>query len=117
MELSCRFDRTLSLFVLPLLLVVSGSFSSEKDISLYGYALFPEHVVLAAYQFLFQDPTQIVDAYAVSIFVTIAGAALSLLIMALLGYVISRRDFRFRGRSPSSPSSPSYLMVGWYLST
>lgn len=84
------------LFLLPLVVVISGSFSSEKDISLYGYALLPEHFTLTAYQFLFQDPTQILDAYGVSIFVTIVGSAASLLIMALLGYVISRRDFRFR---------------------
>jgi putative aldouronate transport system permease protein len=84
------------LFVLPLLLVISGSFSSEKDISLYGYALIPTHITLTAYQFLLQDPSQIINAYAVSIFVTVVGSALALLIMALLGYVISRRDFRYR---------------------
>ena len=84
------------IFVLPLILVVSGSFSSEKDISLYGYALFPRHVTLEAYQFLLQDPGQILGAYGVSIFVTVVGSSASLLVMALLGYVISRRDFRFR---------------------
>jgi putative aldouronate transport system permease protein len=84
------------LFILPLILVVSGSFSAEKDIALYGYSLFPKHISLAAYQFLLQDPSQILGAYEVSIFVTVVGSCVSLLIMALLGYVISRRDFRFR---------------------
>jgi putative aldouronate transport system permease protein len=84
------------LFALPLIVVVAGSFSSENDISLHGYSLLPEHFTLAAYQFLFQDPSQILDAYGVSITVTVLGSAASLLIMALLGYVISRRDFRFR---------------------
>jgi putative aldouronate transport system permease protein len=84
------------LFVLPLVIVVSGSLSSEKDISLYGYSLVPQHISLAAYQFLFQDPNQILDAYGVSIFVTVVGSAISLLVMALLGYVISRRDFKYR---------------------
>ena len=83
-------------FVLPLLLVIAGSFSTEKDIAAYGYALIPHTFTLAAYQFLFNDPTQILDAYGVSIFVTLVGSAASLLIMALLAYVISRRDFPFR---------------------
>ena len=84
------------LFVLPLVIVVSGSLSSEKDISLYGYSLIPQHISLAAYQFLFQDPSQILDAYGVSIFVIGVGSAISLLVMSLLGYVISRRDFKYR---------------------
>lgn len=84
------------LFLLPVWLVVSGSFSSEKAISLVGYSLIPRDFTLTAYQYVFSNPGQILSAYAVSIFVTVVGAATSLFIMALLGYVISRRDFRFR---------------------
>jgi hypothetical protein len=84
------------LFVLPLVIVVSGSLSAEKDISLHGYSVIPLHFTLTAYQFLLQDPTQILEAYGVSITVTVVGSAISLLVMALLGYVISRRDFKYR---------------------
>jgi putative aldouronate transport system permease protein len=84
------------LFVLPVILVISASFSTENDISLNGYALIPLHFTLAAYQYLFADPSQIVGAYEISIVVTLIGSSCSLLIMALLGYAISRRDFKFR---------------------
>ncbi len=84
------------LFLLPLLLVIAGSFSTEKDIATYGYALIPHTFTLTAYQYLLNDPSQILTAYGVSIFVTLVGSAAALLIMALLGYVISRRDFPFR---------------------
>ncbi len=84
------------IFALPLLLVISGSFSTEKDITLYGYTLIPLHFSLDAYQYLFDNGSLIVSGYEVTIAVTLIGSAAALLIMSLLGYVISRRDFRFR---------------------
>ena len=84
------------LFALPLLLVISGSFSSEQDIALRGYALIPSHFSLAAYQYLFNNSDLLISGYGVTIVVTLIGSSASLLIMALLGYTISRRDFRFR---------------------
>ena len=84
------------LFILPLLLVVAGSFSTEQDIANFGYALIPHHISLAAYQYLFNNADLIASAYVISIVVTLVGSAGALLIMALLGYVLSRRDFRFR---------------------
>lgn len=84
------------LFVFPLLLVLAGSFSTEQDITKFGYSLIPHHFSLSAYQYLFNNADLIASAYGVSIIVTLFGSAASLLIVALLGYVISRRDFRFR---------------------
>lgn len=83
-------------FVLPLLLVVAGSFSTEQDIAQYGYSLIPHHFTLGAYQYLFNNADLIISAYGVTIVVTLIGSSISLTIMALLGYVLSRRDFRFR---------------------
>lgn len=83
-------------FALPLVLVLSGSFSTENDIALHGYTLIPLHFTLNAYRYLLNDPSQILNAYWVSIVVTVVGSAFSLLIMALLGYVISRRDFPYQ---------------------
>ncbi len=84
------------IFALPLLLVIAGSLSTEQDIALHGYALIPRHFTVAAYQYLFNNGDLIISGYEVTIVVTLVGSAASLLIMSLLGYVISRRDFRFR---------------------
>src|SRR3954469_12722225 len=80
-------------FALPVVLVISGSFSSESAISKNGYSLWPQDFSLAGYNYLLSDPSQILNAYIVSITVTVVGSVVGLLVMALLGYSLSRRDF------------------------
>ena len=61
-----------------------------------GYSFFPETFSLVAYEALFKDYSTIVGGYAVSIGITIAGTILSVLLMALFAYPISRGDYPFR---------------------
>lgn len=82
--------------LLPVLLVVSASLSSEAAIGRYGYSLIPRGFTLDAYQFLFQSGAQIVQSYKVSAIVTGVGSSLSLLVMAMIAYPLSRPDFAWR---------------------
>lgn len=84
------------LCLLPLLLVFMVSISDEKTVLVNGYSFFPEKLSLSAYRFLLEDWHQILRSYGVSLLVTVVGTALSLLIMALYAYPISRRDFPHR---------------------
>lgn len=84
------------LCLLPIVLIVMISFSDEKSVLVNGYSFFPEKFSLSAYRFLLEDWHQIVRSLGVSLIVTIAGTALSLLVMALYAYPISRRDFPHR---------------------
>lgn len=84
------------LFLFPLVLMISASFSSEAAISKYGYSLFPRGFTTAAYQYILQDPTQLLTAYGVTITVTLIGTCGGVLIMALLAYPLSRKDFFLR---------------------
>jgi putative aldouronate transport system permease protein len=84
------------LFLAPLILMISASFSSETAISQYGYSLFPRSFTTAAYQYILQDPSQVLTAYGVTITVTLIGTCAGVLIMALLAYPLSRRDFFLR---------------------
>ncbi len=84
------------LCLLPLVLIIMISFTDEKTVLTNGYSFFPEKFSLSAYQFLLEDWAQITKSFGVSIFVTIVGTAISLLIMALYAYPISRRDFPHR---------------------
>jgi len=84
------------LFLAPLVLMLSASFSSEADISRYGYSLVPRSFSTAAYQYILNDPSQLLTAYGVTITVTVVGTSLAVLIMALLAYPLSRKDFFFR---------------------
>lgn len=84
------------LCIIPILSVISISLSNESDIVQYGYKMIPENLSTTAFQFIFKNPMQIVRGYAMSISVTVVGTMLSLLITAMLAYVISRPDFAYR---------------------
>ena len=112
------------LFIFPLVLVVSSSFSSENDIAKYGYSVIPRDFTTFAYQYILTNPSQILQAYGVTVVVTVAGTIVSLLVMAMLAYPLSRRDF-----GPRKPLSffvfftllfngglvPFYILVTQYL--
>lgn len=82
--------------LLPLVLIVSASFSNELDIARHGYAFIPRNFTAYAYQYILRVPAQIVRAYGVTTFVTVVGTGMGLLLMSLLAYVLSRRDFPWR---------------------
>jgi putative aldouronate transport system permease protein len=83
-------------FVIPLAYIISISLTKEQDVLAYGYKLFPQNISLTAYKFIFRSPEIILNAYGISIFVTVCGTLLSLLITAMLAYSLSRTDFRYR---------------------
>ncbi len=82
--------------LMPLLLIISASFSSDKEIALYGYSFFPRNPTTFAYEYILKVPAQIFRAYGVTLFVTIVGTAIGLLMMSLFAYTLSRNEFRFR---------------------
>ncbi len=81
--------------ILPLLLVVIVSFSSEQSIFQNGYSFFPSEWSLAAYQFFFRLGDQLVRSYGITIFVTVVGTLFSLSITAMFAYVLSRSDYAY----------------------
>jgi putative aldouronate transport system permease protein len=84
--------------LLPFVLVISGSFSSQEAILKYGYSLFPREFSLQAYKAAFLMPTDLLRAYGVTILTTITGTTLGLFITAMTGYVLSRKDFEWRSK-------------------
>lgn len=83
-----------SLFcVIPLMYVISISLSKESDIATEGYRLIPKTFTTFAYSYLLHSPKQLITGYSVSLTVTVVGTALSLLLTAMLAYVLSRKDF------------------------
>lgn len=87
----------LSLFcLLPFILIISGSFTSQASIMTDGYQLIPREFSLEAYEFLFEAPDDILRAYGVTIFVTVVGTLASLLVTSLAAYVLANKAFRYR---------------------
>ena len=94
------------------------SISSEDSILKNGYSLFPSQISFAAYEFLFNDFSEIAKAYGVTILSTVIGTIVSLLITALFAYPLSRPDLPFR-RTLSFYIFFTMLfgggMVPWYI--
>lgn len=86
---------SLATFV-PFYLVVVVSFTLEKSITLKGYQLFPKQLSLAAYETLLSKGSRYIDAYKVSITITVIGTIFAVLITCLLAYAISRKHLRYR---------------------
>ena len=87
----------LSLFcLLPFILIISGSFTSQASIMTDGYQLIPREFSLEAYEFLFEAPDDILRAYGVTIFVTVVGTLVSLLVTSMAAYVLANKAFRYR---------------------
>lgn len=84
--------------LLPVLLVISISFSDENTVVANGFKFYPEKFSLDAYSFLYNQLSQIIMAYGVTIFVTVVGTLLSLLLIALYAYPLSRRELRHRNK-------------------
>ncbi|MDF2922486.1 MAG: sugar transporter permease [Paenibacillaceae bacterium] len=114
---------TLSMIV-PFVLIISISLTEEQSIAEYGYQLIPKDFTGRAYSYIFQAPDILLHAYGVTILVTVIGTVLSLLITAMLGYVVSRRDFRYRGPATfyifftmlfNGGLVPSYILITQYL--
>lgn len=80
----------------PILLVFSISFSSSSAIVEYGYSLIPRDFTLEAYRFVFETPIKIIRAYGVTIFNTVVGSFLSVLVISLFAYPLSRNDFKWK---------------------
>lgn len=82
--------------LLPFVLLIAISFSNEKDIYSVGYQLVPKNIDFSAYELLFSAPEVVLRSYAVTVLVTVIGTIIGLLITAMVGYVISRKDYRYR---------------------
>ena len=96
----CYLIVTLSALIclIPFILLVSGSFTSEQWIRFHGFSLWPGEFSVESYKLIFKTPERIVRAYGVTIFITVVGTFLGLLLTTLTAYVIGRKDFKYRNR-------------------
>lgn len=82
--------------ILPIILVFMVSITDETTITQNGYSFFPQKISFEAYKYLFLDSMTIFRAYGVTIFITVVGTIVGLMLTALLAYPISRRDFPYK---------------------
>lgn len=84
------------IFLLPLVLLLSISFSSETSIIDFGFRLLPAETSVEAYKFIFRNPDQIVKSYFVTILVTAIGTFTAMTMMLMCAYTLARKGFRYK---------------------
>ena len=104
-------------FLYPVLLTFMTSISSERSVNLYGYRLIPAEFSTEAYRLVFATPI-VIRAYGVTIFVTVAGTVLSVIICGAAGYAISLQRVKYRNIISMFFYIPMIFNAGlvpWYL--
>lgn len=110
--------------LLPFVLIISASLSTEGIIAKEGFGLLPKGLTISAYQWVFRFPEQILGSYAVTVGLTVIGTVLGLFIIAMTGYALQRKDFPFRNALSffiyfttlfSAGMAPSYIWISRYL--
>ena len=106
--------------LIPFLMIIAGSFSSEEAIMQNGFSILPQDFSLEAYATVFKEPMVIIRAYINTIGLTVVGTVLGLLLQTMTAYVLSRKDFAWRNQFSfffyfttlfSGGLVPSYLLM------
>lgn len=115
---------TAVLFIIPILYIISISFTSDIEIAKSGYSLIPKSIDTLAYEYLFKTPKQLLTSYGVSIFVTVFGTLASLLLTTMLSYTLSRPDYKYKNAMSffvfftmlfNGGLVPTYILITRYL--
>ena len=79
------------LTVFPFIILISGSFSSESSLSLYGYGLVPKEFSVSAWEYLWMAKSIIGKAYLSTILLTVCGTALTIVVTSMFAYGLCQR--------------------------
>ncbi|MBP3360915.1 MAG: carbohydrate ABC transporter permease [Clostridia bacterium] len=112
------------LCIIPFLIIISASLSSEGELAKFGYFIMPRGITLSAYKMVLQNPRSLIGAYKVTIFTTAVGSVMSVIISAMLAYPLSRQDYKWRNYINffvyftmlfSGGAVPSYILIAQYM--
>ncbi|MDF2921372.1 MAG: transporter permease [Paenibacillaceae bacterium] len=83
--------------IIPFIYIIAVSFATPQEISKGGLMLFPTEFTLSAYRYIFSTDTMI-RSLLVSIYITLFGTLINLVLTSLMAYPLSRQTLR--GRQP-----------------
>ncbi len=105
--------------IFPIVVAISGSFSSEQAIASNGFSLLPQQPSLDTYKYVFERQGYLLlNAYAMTIIVTVIGTLISVMITTSYAYATSVRNFaggRFLTFFAYFTMLFSSGMLPWYL--
>lgn len=111
-------------YVLPMLLLVSISISSENSIREFGYNILPKVIDMAAYRQIFKNPQMLLNAYKVTIIYTVITTLLAIVVMGMMAYPLSRKNCKFRNFVSfyifftmlfNGGLAPTYIIISKYM--
>lgn len=82
--------------IYPILLIFFNAVTSESYLKNVGYVTWPKEFTLDAFKFLFQSYQQLLDSFIATIIYAVGGGIFSVVVQAMLGYTLTRRDFAWR---------------------
>lgn len=106
--------------IFPFWLLLSASFSNAGVITTKGYQVWPNPIDFSAYKYVFENPQQILRAYGVTFVFSVISMVLSVVLMAMVAYPLSKDNLKGRGAINfylyftmlfSGGLVPSYLVI------
>jgi putative aldouronate transport system permease protein len=83
--------------ILPFILLIVASITAEESLVANGYKYFPSMLSLESYTYLFNtNGAAVARGYAITVFITVVGTTVNLIIAPMMAYVLSRKDYRKR---------------------
>jgi multiple sugar transport system permease protein/putative aldouronate transport system permease protein len=79
----------------PFAIILGSSFETEANFAKYGFSIIPKDFTTQAYKVVLGD-SQIYRAYGVTIFTTVFGTILSLVMTVLMAYPLSLKKLKYR---------------------
>lgn len=83
-------------FIVPFLLLIGISFSTEQDLLNTGFKIVPAHFTVSAYEILFRDINTLIDAFLVTAFFAFVPTFIGIFMEACCGYALAKRDFVYK---------------------
>ena len=111
-------------FILPFVLIISSSLTEEQALLENGYQLIPSVFSFDAYQFIMKSPGQLLNSYKVTILYSLIGTVLSMIVMTLMAYPLSRSNYKYKKQVTffviftmlfSGGLIPTYILMTKYL--
>jgi ABC-type maltose transport system permease subunit len=81
--------------LIPFIYIVAGSFATQKELLQRGFILFPTEFSMSAYEYIFSTGT-LMRSMGVTIFITIAGTLINIMMTCLMAYPLARKDLDYR---------------------
>ena len=101
-----------------MILTLMVSITDESTIMRNGYSFIPAKFSLYAYKLMFSRGSSVVTGYMISIFVTVVGTLLALIITSLAAYTLSNKNLKYRNVLSMIFFIPMVFSAGivpWYL--